>query len=406
MSTAPTRIFLHRSSPPTLLTLVLLAGVSAMSMGIYLPSLPAMEAHFATEYWIVQLSVALYLWVNGALQIIIGPISDRFGRRPVLLWSCGLFCLFSLGCIYAPTIEVFLAFRMAQAVIVSAMVLSRAMIRDMVDPAEAASMIGYVTMGMALVPMVAPALGGALEAQFGWQGSFWALVIAGLGLWALTWADAGETHWNRSASFTEQFQEYPELIQSRRFWGYAATAAFASGAFFAYLGGAPYVGATLFEMGPTKLGVFLGAPAVGYMIGNGISGRYSMRFGINRMLLWGAFIASSGLIAMTLGFVLGNGSSLVFFGFMIFVGLGNGMVLPNATAGLLSIHPHLAGTASGLGGALMIGGGAALSAIATAVTGGDSGALPLISLMLLSSLFGVATALYTSARARKVGAFE
>lgn len=396
------RTFLDRRSPPTLFTLVMLAAVSAMAMGIYLPSLPAMATYFQTDYHVVQLSVALYFWVNSVMQIAVGPISDRYGRRPVLLWGCGLFCVATLGCIFAPSIEVFLFFRMFQAVIVTAMVLSRAVIRDTVGATEAASMIGYVTMGMAIVPMLAPALGGALQGSFGWQGSFWVLLIAGLGLWALTYLDVGETHHHRSASFAAQLRDYPELLTSVRFWGYAASAAFASGAFFAYLGGAPYVGADLFGLSPAELGLYLGAPAVGYMVGNGVSGRYSMRFGINRMVLGGMVTASLGLGIMALGFGAGAGSAGMFFLPMILVGLGNGMVLPNATAGMLSVRPHLAGTASGLGGALMTAGGALLAAAAAAVTGHGAGAMPLILLMLGSSLLGLVTILLTVWRGRRV----
>ena len=361
-----------------------------MVMNIYLPSLPAMADHFQTSYPVVQLSVALYLGTTAVLQLVIGPVSDRLGRRPVVLWSCVLFCLSSLGCIYAPTVEVFLLFRMAQGVIVSAMVLGRAIIRDMFTTNEAASMIGYVTMCMAVVPMFSPALGGVLEYSFGWQGSFWTLAVIGGALWLLCWADLGETHVSRLASAGAQVREYRDLVRSGRFWAYAATAAFSAGAFFAYLGGAAYVGSTIFGIGAADLGLYLGSPAVGYMIGNGVSGRYSARFGIDRMVLCGALICAGGLATMALGFALGMGSALLFFGQMVWVGLGNGMVLPNATAGMLSVRPKLAGTASGLGGALTIGGGAILSALAS-VTSGALGqtAMPLVLVMLGSSLAGL-----------------
>lgn len=380
----------------------MLAGISAMSMNIYLPSLPAMTEHFQTDYALVQLSVALYLGANAVLQLAVGPISDRVGRRPVILWGCGLFCLATLGCIYAPNIEMFLLFRMAQAVIVVAMVLSRAIIRDITSQAQASSMIGYVTMGMSIVPMLAPALGGVLDAQFGWQANFWALFLAGLGLWALSWADLGETHVSQSASFMAQVREYPELLGSPRFWGYCASAAFASGAFFAYLGGAPYVGSEVFGMGPAMLGLFFGAPAIGYLVGNGASGVFSVRVGINMMVLVGACLSAGGLALMAIGFAAGYGSAWLFFGLMVFVGLGNGMVLPNATAGMLSVRPHLAGTASGLGGALMIGGGAALSALASAMTGDGATAMPLVLLMLTSGVLGIVSILLTILRARQV----
>lgn len=192
--TRPAPAFLNRTTPPTILTLTLLAGLSALTMNIFLPSLPGMAAWFEVPYGLMQLSVALYLALSAALQIVIGPISDRFGRRPVVLGALGLFLLATVGTLVAPNAEVFLVFRMAQAVIAAGMVLSRAIVRDMVtDANQAASMIGYVTMGMTLVPMIGPVLGGFLDEYIGWQANFGLLLALGLAVTALVWADLGET---------------------------------------------------------------------------------------------------------------------------------------------------------------------------------------------------------------------
>ncbi len=402
MSNRPTVRFLDRSTPPHVVTLMLLAGVSALSMNIFLPSLPNMTAHFDTEYRLIQLSVALYLGVNALLQIIVGPISDFVGRRPVILVSMALFCLFTLGCIYAPNIEIFLVFRMAQAVVVTGMVLSRAIVRDMVPQAEAASMIGYVTMGMSIIPMIGPAFGGVLDTAFGWQANFWVMFASGVLILILSWADLAETSTTRGASFKQQFSEYPELLKSPRFWGYSLTAAFSSGSFFAYLGGAPFVGSDVYLLSPSVLGFYFGAPAVGYLAGNYISGRYSVRYGINRMILTGTVLTLLGMGTSLTLFNLGFGSAEIFFGFMTFVGVGNGLVLPNATAGMLSVRPHIAGTASGLGGAIMIGGGAALSALAGILLVPGAGAFPLLWIMFLTSACAVASILYVIRRTKLV----
>ena len=193
MSSLPRGRYLDRATPPHISTLIALTGIGALSMNVFLPSLPAMAEYFNADYALMQLSVSLYLAVNAVLQLFIGPISDRFGRRPVLLISLALFSLATLGCILAPTAVSFLVFRMGQAVIVSGLVLGRAVVRDMVPQAEAASMIGYVTMGMAVVPMIGPAFGGVLDQAFGWQANFILLLAAGLAVLALTWADLGET---------------------------------------------------------------------------------------------------------------------------------------------------------------------------------------------------------------------
>lgn len=398
----PQRRFLDRKSPPYLVTLVLLSALSALAMNIFLPSLPSMATYFDTEYRVMQLSVALYLAVNAVMQLFIGAISDRYGRRPVLLAGLALFLVATLGCILATNIWVFLGFRMLQASIVSAMALSRAVVRDMVPEAEAASMIGYVTMGMAVAPMVGPAIGGALDAAFGWQASFWALFLAGAAVLWLTWADLGETAPRGRGGAGPQARDFPELLTSPRFWGYTMTLGLSSGAFFAYLGGGPYVGDHVFGLDPATFGLYFGAPAVGYFLGNFLSGRFSVRFGINRMVLWGTLVNAVGIALNVLLFHLGLGTPAVFFGLMTGVGLGNGMTIPNATAGALSVRPHLAGTASGLSGALMIGLGAALSALAGVILTPGSGALPLLWMMAVTAAGAVAAIALVIRRERRL----
>lgn len=394
--------FLDRTAPPHIMTLVLLAGLSAAAMNIYLPSLPHMATYFDSDYATMQLSVSLYLAVNAVLQLFIGSLSDRFGRRPVVLASFALFCLSTLGILIAPTVGIFLLFRMGQAVVVAGLVLSRAIVRDMVPQEEAASKIAYVTMGMAIVPMFAPVVGGALDQAFGWQANFWLLFLLGLAVLALAWADVGETATESGQSLSKQLADVPQLLASPRFWGYSLAAMFASGAFFAYLGGAPFVGAEIYHLGPAELGLFFGSPALGYLVGNAISGMYSVRYGINMMVFWGALICSCGLLVSLVLALGGLGTVWTFFGFMVFVGFGNGMVLPNATAGLLSVRPKLSGTASGLGGAMMIGGGAALSALAGALLVPGATELPLLLVMTVSSVLAIVSVVLVIARERQL----
>ncbi|WP_293452395.1 multidrug effflux MFS transporter [Planktotalea sp.] len=404
MSKTYTSRFLDKTTPPHIITLIALAGLSALSMSIFLPSLPNMAAHFKTDYWVLQMSVAAYFAMNAILQIIIGPISDNLGRRPVILWGLALFTLASIGCIYAPNATIFLLFRMCQAIIVTAMVLSRAIIRDMIPAEQAASMIGYVTMGMAVVPMIGPMIGGVLDETFGWQSSFWLMAIFGAVLFWVCLRDQGETKRATGETLRQQFGHYPELFSSQRFWGYSLASGLTSGAFFAYLGGAPYVGTEIFDLSPSVLGFYFGAPALGYFLGNFVSGRYSIRIGINNMVLYGAIVATvaTGLSLLIFGFGFGTPAS--FFGFMTLVGIGNGMTIPNATSGMLSVRPHIAGTASGLGGALMIGFGAILSALAGLVLADGDSAMPVLWLMVASTAGGLVAALWVIRRAKVIGA--
>ena len=404
MQPLSTARFLDRATPPHVLTLVLTAGVAALSLNIFLPSLPSMAAHFGVDYAVMQLSVSLYLAMTAVLQIFIGPVSDRYGRRPVMLGAVAVFVVATVGAILAPTFGLFLACRLLQAVVATGFALSRAVVRDMVGQDQAASMIGYVTMGMSIVPMVGPVIGGALDKAFGWQASFAILGVLGVALWGLIWADQGETVRTRPSSFMEQARGWPALLKSQRFWGYVLAAGFASGAFFAYLGGAPYVASEVYGMDPAQLGLYFGAPAVGYLIGNGVSGRYAVRLGVNRMIVIGTIVATAGLGVLALLAALHLSNKETFFGFMVFVGLGNGILLPSANAGMLSVRPQLAGSAAGLGGACIIGFGAALAALAGVVLTHGSGAMPLILLMLLSSLASLPCVAWVIRRARIVGA--
>ena len=398
MSHIPPQRFLDRSTAPSIFTLIVLTGLGALSMNVFLPSLPQMAEYFGAEYGVVQLSVALYLGVNAALQLLIGPLSDRYGRRPVMLVGVAIYCLASLGCLWAPDVITFLVFRMIQASVVVGLVLGRAVVRDLYPRDQAASMIGYVTMGMAIVPMVGPVIGGALGQAFGWKANFWLLFGAGLVILLLAWADLGETARKGEGRLRDQFAQYPTLLLSRRFWGYSLSSTLASGAFFAYLGGAPLVGARIFGLEPALLGLFFGAPALGYFFGNFISGRFSVRVGVDRMILWGALITVTGLSTGLGLFFLGSKTALVFFGSMTFMGLGNGMVLPNATSGMMSIRPDLAGTASGLGGSIMLAGGASLSALSGVILSQSDQAYPLIYLMLACAIGAAASAIYTARR--------
>ncbi len=396
--------FLDRTTPPHVVTLVLLAGISALNMSIFLPSLSGMTNYFGTTYSTMQLSVTGYFVATAMLQFFIGPISDKFGRRTVVLVSLVIFVLATIGATLSTTAEMFLFFRLVQAAVAITMPLSRAIVRDMFEDGKAASMIGYVTMGMALVPMVGPMIGGAIDQAFGWQAVFVFLTIAGFGVLVLCFFDLGETVRGGGMGFAEQIRTYPILLRSPRFWGYACAAAFGSGSFFALLGGASYISTTVFDLTPFWAGVALGAPAIGYALGNGISGRFSQRFGMNRMALVGSCITFFGLLTSLIITLTVENSAWLFFGFVTTLGLGNGMLIPNATVGLMSVRPHLAGTASGLGAAMMIAGGAVFAQIAGTLLDGETSTLSLQIVMVISAALAVMSVVYVTIRSKSIDA--
>ena len=204
-------------SPPHLVTLILLTAPTVLSLNMFLPSLPKMAGSYSTSYETISLAIAGYPAVTAVLRLVMGPLSDRFGRRPVLLLSLAIFVVASLGCIFADTVGSFLLFRAGQSVVIAGRVLSLAVVRDTRPEREAASLIGYIAMAMAVAPMVGPMIGGGLDELFGRRSNFVLLAVFGSMLMAVCLLDFGETNENPSSTFGAQFRTYPELCRSRRF---------------------------------------------------------------------------------------------------------------------------------------------------------------------------------------------
>lgn len=395
---------LSKQTPPHIVTLVLIASVGALPMNVFLPALPAIAHDFGTDYTTVQLMISLYMASIAVLQLFIGPASDRYGRRPVLICCFSIFLLASVVAIYAPNITVLLTARVVQGTAAAGMVLSRAIVRDTVGPAEAASKIGYVTMGMSVVPMIAPGIGGIFTEFYAWQSTFVIMVVhSGLVL-VLVYFDLGETNKHRSTSFTAQFRNYPELVRLPAFWGYALASAFTTGIFFAFVGGGPFIASEQLNLSPSHYGIYYGLISLGYMIGNFIAGRISPRQGLIWMIQAGSLISALGILMAIALVLMGALHPLALFGSVLFVCIGNGMTQPNANAGLVSVKPHLAGSASGLGGALQMGVGGLMATLASAVLSGDGTSLPMLLVMLGSNLLAIAAAMLVYAEKHKSNA--
>ena len=382
------------ASPPRLLTLILLCALSVLSINMFLPSLSNIAQEFEADYALVNLSIAGYAGITAVLHLIMGPLSDRIGRRPVLLGGLIVFILASLGCMLATSIWMFLIFRMLQAAISSGYAVSLAVIRDSSQAQEAASLIGYVATAWAVAPMLGPMFGGMLDELFGWRASFLAYTGFGIATFVLCWFDLGETNKTPSKTFMNQLQSYPDLLCSRRFWGYALCMAFSAGAFYTFLGGAPFVAQTMFNLSAAALGFYMGTITAGFLLGSFLSGRYSKRYPLTTMMIAGRIVACSGLIVGLGLFLAGIIHVIALFGACVFVGLGNGLTMPSSSAGVLSVRPHLAGSASGLSGALTVAGGAVLSSITGILLTEQNGAYALLSMMLFASAAGLLAALY------------
>lgn len=393
------------TTPPHMATLVFLTMLSTITLNMFLPSLSNMAAEFDVPYALVALSVSGYLVSTAAVMLIMGPLSDRLGRRPVLIGGLAVYVAASFVCTLATDFWVFLTFRVLQGAMVAGWTLSLAVVRDTVPANQAASRIGYITMAMAIGPMLGPTFGGFLDAAFGWRASFVAYTALGIAALIIVWLDLGETNKTPSKTFGEQFRAYPELIRSRRFWGFAVCAAGSVGAFYSFLAGAPLVAQKMLGVAAAELGIYIGIITAGFTFGSFLSGRFAARTELTTMVLSGRLVACGGLALGLICIMFGMVNVVTVFGAAICVGIGNGLTMPSCNAGIMSVRPRLAGSAAGASGALALGIGSLLTALTGIAVGDGQSAIPLLAVMLASSFVGLLGVLVVMRIDRREGAF-
>lgn len=371
-----------------------MSAIGPMALNIFMPSMPGLARHFQVDYGLVQLTLTVYLIGLGMAQLLYGPLSDRYGRRPVLLCGLSIFCLGSLLCMLAPSIEMLIGGRVLQAIGgCSGLVLGRAIIRDLYDRDRSAAMIGYVTMAMSLAPMFSPALGGYLDTLLGWRASFAFCVLSGILVlgWVLftlpeTLAEPGFGEGARA-----MLRSYAGLVRSPAFCGYALQTAFSSGVFFAFIAGAPFVVVTVMGLPSSAYGLWFIVVSLGYLAGNFCTGRFAVRLGVDRMIAIGAIIGLLGILGLAAIGWLGLLTLPGLFLPMAVVALSNGLTLPNGTAGAVSVNPRAAGAAAGLSGALQMLVGAGAAVLVGYGQDVDPSQYPMIWTMLGSGLLALAS---------------
>jgi DHA1 family bicyclomycin/chloramphenicol resistance-like MFS transporter len=383
-----------RSTPWGLLALLIaMTGVGSLSLNVLVPAIPGLAVKFQTDTASVQLTVSLYLMGLALAQLVFGPLSDRFGRRPVILAGLALATVASTAAIFAAGIATLIVARLVQSLGASTgQTIGRAIIRDLYDREHAASMIGLVTSVVVLLPMVAPLIGGILDTLFGWESIFVfsALVAGGVFLWAVL--ALPET---RRASIAPDghghfLAEVRALCASPRFFGYALCAGLGSAPFFSFLGAAPHVVVGMLGHSSAEYGVWFFLPSIGFMAGNFAVSRLSRRFTIDTLIWWGIVLTIVGCVLNIVVYRAFPGWDMAtIFLPQIVIGLGNGLLLPTSIAGAVSIRPQVAGTASGMTGFIQMGIGAVAAQLSGHVIGNASDAMPMLWLMLA---FGLALA--------------
>lgn len=332
--------------------LTCLVALGAISTDLYLPSLPALGRTFHADTSEVQLTLSVFLVGFALGQVVYGPLSDRFGRRPVLIGGILLYVVASVGCMSAPGIGALIGLRFFQALGAgTGVVLGRAVVRDVHGREGAARMLSYMGMAMALAPALGPILGGYLQIWFGWRANF--AVLSGFGLLCFLGIVMLLPETNRSPDPTatqipQIARNYGRLARDRAFAGYVLVCAFAYSGIFSFISGSSFVFIEVLGLSPERYGLCFAAIVVGYMIGAFASGRLTLALGIERLVLTGATVAllGGGLAAgLAFGGILHVATIL---GPVFLFMAGVGLVLPNAMAGAIGPYPGIAGTASAL----------------------------------------------------------
>ncbi|MBB4304071.1 DHA1 family bicyclomycin/chloramphenicol resistance-like MFS transporter [Rhodobium orientis] len=379
--------------PPSLAILIAVSWINPLALNIFVPSMPGMIVALDTNAEVVQLTLSLYLGAVAIAQLVLGPLSDMFGRRPVVLAGMALFIVSSLICALAGSVEVLIAGRILQAAGGCAgIVLARSIVRDLFEQEKAASMIGYVTAGMAIAPLFAPAIGGVLDQFFGWRSSFFFVAALGVAVLIAAWFGLSETNMNRgrSSGFARMFDGFAILARYPLFWAHSLTLMLTTGVFFGFLGAAPFISSHVMHLTPSQYGFYFALIGLGYMTGNMFSGRYASRIGTRRLIAIGTVLALAAALVMLAAFLADIVHPIAMFGPMLFIGMANGMVIPATMSGAVSVRPDRAGAASGLAGSLQIGGGAIASYMITTLITTESGEIIALPLAIASTSFATA----------------
>jgi DHA1 family bicyclomycin/chloramphenicol resistance-like MFS transporter len=346
-------------NPKAAPSLVLLSAITALAfcaLHMVVPALPLLVQVFNDSPAHVQLVLSLYLGGIAAGQLVYGPVSDRFGRRPVLITGLALFLAGTLLCGMAWSLTALIVGRLLQACGACAgIVLSRAIIRDVYDREMAARGLALVMMAMTLAPAISPALGAYLAEWFDWRAIF--ALLGGLGavVFVATVVRLGET--NRHPvrlDFAGTARSYAMLLRSPGFAGFALCSACTSASWFTFIASAPYLVSDVLGEPPSTYGLMILFPMATYMLGNAGAARFALRIGSLRLLIAGRVVALSGAAAVMLWYLSGEFSVWALFLPIALAEIGDGLSQPSVMAAGLSIHPRIAGTASGLMGFLQM----------------------------------------------------
>ena len=373
-----------------LLTLTMTSSLGMVASTIYVPSIPAIAAALETSIARVQLTFVGYLLAFAASMLVLGPLSDRYGRRRTIICGLALTALSSIACAVSPTIEFLIAARVVQGIGACAgLVVGRAITREVWGREAAARVIAGRAIAATLMQAFAPVLGGYLQGWLGWRCNF--VVIGGIACVAMALVTRYVPE-GRSVALqvraSGMLANYRTLIGTRRFLSYAFTAAGSHAGFHIFAAGAPAVLIVGLGIRPEDYGFYASLPPMGFLLGSFLSNRLTRRLGIDGLITIGCTVLIPAASIMVTLAVLGVTNPYAVIGPMILICCGSGLITPNATAGSLGVNAGIVGTASGLGSFMQMTGAAGATALLS--LGSSGSPLMLASIIAVAGLFAVA----------------
>ncbi|MGH8506248.1 MAG: Bcr/CflA family multidrug efflux MFS transporter [Stenotrophobium sp.] len=368
-------------------TLAAIIAIGPLSIDMYLPSLPALQAHFGTDTAATQLTLSAYFIGLAIGQMIYGPVSDRFGRRRPLLFGLCLYSAVSLGCAYAPSMDSLILLRFLQALGGCAgMVITRAMVRDCFPPQEMARILSTLVLIMGVAPIMAPLVGGQIFLLLGWRAIFLVMVVYSLICLASIAIGIPETSRNRSGalSLSGVLGGYLRLLRHRRFMGYALAGGVAQSGMFAYISASSFVFIEVYGVSPAHFGWLFGLNAFGLITAAQVNSFMLRRYRAEHVLRMALTVNAACAVAMLVTAITGFGG---FIGILVplFCGMSSlGFSFPNSTAGAMAPFGDRAGMAAALLGTLQF----VLASISGAAVGVlfNGTALPMAAVMCVCAL--------------------
>lgn len=381
----------RRSGPPLIWILGLLAAFGPMSIDMYLPSLPAIGRDLSATAADVQLTLSAFFVGFAVGQLVYGPLSDRYGRRPMLLTGISLYVVTSALCALSPDVDDLIVYRLLHALGGGAgTVVARAIVRDKFDTDRGARMLSFMMLITGLAPLLAPLIGGQVLTLFGWRAIFW--VLAGFGLICLLtvlfWLDETNPPDRRSRrGLLQTFAGYAEVLTHRKAVGCILAGGSAFAGMFAYISGTPFVYIELFGVAPTHYGYLFGLNVVGLMAGAYLNGRLVLRFGARRLMAVGTGMLVLAGIALLAAAWTGAGGLVGIVLPLFFYVAPLSFIGANAIARATADFPDRAGGVAAVFGAAQFGFGA----IAGAAVGQlhDGSAVPMALVIAVCGLLCV-----------------